>query len=607
MIDEKSCTAKPATASPLTSPARSRASEMQVPAPGRCRSNTLFGSRSLTTRLLKRPVAATAALLLFLQAASFQSGAALAAPPAEAVQQPPSIEFGELYNAVEMAGIFPDQKTFADAVPRAAPAEIMAAYNKQKGETGFDLKSFVAAHFTSPAHNTAGDESRGQQTVAAYIASMWEELERKPDQVEPYSSLLPLGLPYIVPGGRFSEIYYWDSYFTMLGLEQGGRHDLSVNMLRNIAALIDRHGHMPNGNRSYYLSRSEPPFFACMVELIARRDGDEILVDYLPALQAEYHYWMEGATKLAPGAAHRHVLRLADGTLLNRYWDDRDVPRDESYREDIETAKRARAQVKQAPRPAAEIYRDLRAAGETGWDFSSRWLADGKTLATIRTTSIAPVDLNTLVMHLERVLAKAYQVKGDQDAARRYEKFADDRAAAIRRLMWDADAGLFTDYLWRDNRRSQAFSAATVFPLYFGVATQRQADAVAVALRRDFLQLGGLGTTRVVSGQQWDRPNGWAPLQYLAIEGLNAYGHADLASEIARRWLDRNIAAYEATGLLVEKYNVEQTPAQHKSGGGGGGEYPLQIGFGWTNGVLAKLMAQYPAHTAEALRQHAAD
>ena len=125
-------------------------------------------------------------------------------------------------------------------------------------------------------------------------------LRREPDEIEPYSSLLPLGRPYIVPGGRFREIYYWDSYFTMLGLEQDGQHALARDMLQNFASLIDRYGHVPNGNRSYYLSRSQPPFFSSMVELIAARDGDKLFVDYLPELQAEYDYWMEGAENLAP-------------------------------------------------------------------------------------------------------------------------------------------------------------------------------------------------------------------------------------------------------------------------------------------------------------------
>jgi alpha,alpha-trehalase len=526
-------------------------------------------------------------LLLPLPAAAFSTD-----QPA-----PPSVEFGELYHAVEMAGLFPDQKTFADAIPNKPPAQVMADYERQKELPAFDLKSFVNQHFALPRHHFDVLRRRPDWTVKDYINNMWEVLRREPGDIEPYSSLLPLSRPYIVPGGRFSGIYYWDSYFTMLGLVQDGRLDLARSMLENIASLIDRYGHVPNGNRSYYLSRSQPPMFSSMVELIAAQDGEKIFVDYLPELQAEFDYWMDGAESLVPGSAYRHALRLPDGVLLNRYWDDRDSPRDESYREDVETAQRAN-------RPAAEVYRDLRAGAETGWDYSSRWLADGKDLATIRTTAIAPVDLNTLIVHLEETLAKAYRLKGDLSHAKGYMTLADNRRAAIQRLMWSPQTGFFADYLWREGRQSEVLSAATVFPLYFGVATPEQAHAMAISLRQKLLKPGGLATTLTESGQQWDQPNGWAPLQFLAIEGLEANGEHDLAGEIADRWLRTNIQGYADAGVLVEKYDVEREPSEQRgSGGGGGGEYLLQVGFGWTNGVLAKLMAKFPELTARAMHQ----
>jgi alpha,alpha-trehalase len=195
---------------------------------------------------------------------------------------PPSIEFGELYGAVQMSGLFSDQKTFADAIPDKPPSQIVADYQKQKQLPGFDLKAFIALHFATPEEHFEVYERRPNRSVSDYISDMWQVLRREPDESEPYSSLLPLGRPYIVPGGRFREIYYWDSYFTMLGLEQDGQHALARDMLQNFASLIDRYGHVPNGNRSYYLSRSQPPFFSSMVELIAARDGDKLFVDYLP-------------------------------------------------------------------------------------------------------------------------------------------------------------------------------------------------------------------------------------------------------------------------------------------------------------------------------------
>lgn len=508
---------------------------------------------------------------------------------------PPSIEFGKLFRAVQLAGVFPDQKTFADAVPLKPPAAVMADYDRQKRMPGFDLKAFVAGQFQRPRQFDVFKPEAGK-SIEAYISDAWDALQRQPDEIEPFSSLLPLPRPYVVPGGRFREIYYWDSFFVMVGLEQDGRGALARDMLANIASLIDRYGHMPNGNRSYYLSRSQPPFFCLMVELVAAHDGDEVLVKDLPELKAEYDYWMDGADALAPGSAYRHVLRLPDGVVLNRFWDDRAAPRDESFRQDVETARHTN-------RAAAEVYRDLRAGAESGWDFSSRWLADGQHLWTIRTTDIAPVDLNALMLHLERTLAKAFRLKGDAEAAQRYEAFAEKRGAAMQRLMWNAHGGFFADYLWREARQSGVLSAATVVPLYVGVATPEEAHAVAASLREKLLEPGGLSATTTATGQQWDRPNGWAPLQFLAIEGLIAYGERDLAREITARWMGKTMAGYAATGVLVEKYNVEQEGDGSGGGGGGGGEYPLQVGFGWTNGVLAKLMAEYPDLAVHTLQQ----
>lgn len=156
-------------------------------------------------------------------------------------------------------------------------------------------------------------------------------LTREPQDHIPWSSLLALPQSYIVPGGRFSETYYWDSYFTMLGLAESGREDLLKCMADNFARMIENYGHIPNGNRTYYLSRSQPPVFALMVELF-EEDGVRGARRYLDHLKMEYAFWMDGAESLIPNQAYRHVVRMPDGSLLNRYWDDRDTPRDESAR-----------------------------------------------------------------------------------------------------------------------------------------------------------------------------------------------------------------------------------------------------------------------------------
>ncbi len=506
------------------------------------------------------------------------------APQAAGQAETPSQLYGQLFEDVQMQRVFPDGKTFVDAIAKDAPAIIVQRYHEERQEPGFDLAAFVARNFAVQRPADSGYHSIPGQDVCSHIDSLWSVLARAPDRADPRSSLLPLSYPYVVPGGRFNEIYYWDSYFTMLGLEAGGRHDMALNMVRNFVSLITRYGHIPNGNRTYYLSRSQPPLFAAMVELIAddARDRGAIYAEFLGALSEEHAFWMDGADSLAPGSAHRHVVRLKDGTLLNRYWDDRDMPREESYREDVNTAKAA-------GRPPEEVYRDLRAAAESGWDFSSRWLEDGKTLSTIRTTELVPVDLNSFMVKLETTLAQAYTATRKPEKAAEFSARAELRKSAVRRYLWDADEGIFTDYLWREEKPSGTLTAATLAPLFFGVATSAQAERVAQVVRVRLLKPGGLATTTVSTGQQWDAPNAWAPLQWIAIEGLSDYGETALAETIAERWMRKVITAYRATGKLMEKYNAEDPSLVT-----GGGEYPMQDGFGWTNGVLRKLLALYP-------------
>ena len=244
-------------------------------------------------------------------------------------------------------------------------------------------------------------------------------------------------------------------------------------------------------------------------------------------------------------------------------------------------------------RPQAEVYRNLRAGAESGWDFSSRWLADGRTLGTIRTVDIIPVDLNCLLYQLEQTLARAYRVNGQPAEATQFAERATDRRRAIHRYLWNQQAGVFEDFAWPERRLTGQLSAATLYPLFTGIATSAQAADIANVVERRLLQPDGLAATTVRTGEQWDAPNGWAPLQWIAIDGLSRYGHTRLAGKIARRWIRENVAVYESTGKLVEKYDVSGDAAAR------GGEYPLQDGFGWTNGVLRRLLALYPSEAGE--------
>ena len=492
-------------------------------------------------------------------------------PAAARAQPTPRQLYPGLFEAVQLQQAYADGKTFVDALPKAPPATIVAAWEQQRRQPGFDLKAFVVRYFVPPAPTTDAYRSHPEAGIRAHLDTLWTVL-RRPAQATaaPYSSLLPLPHPYLVPGGRFREIYYWDSYFTMLGLREAGRLALVRAMTENFAYLIDRYGHVPNGNRTYYLTRSQPPFFALMVQLLAEAEGpgSAVLREFRPQLRREYAYW----------TSPPRAVPLAPGDTLSRYWDDSDQPREESYREDVEAARRS-------PQPPAAFYRHVRAAAASGWDFSSRWFAPGQGLPSIRTTRLVPVDLNCLLLTLEQTLAQAAHQAGDSLEAPRFRRRARARAAAIQRYCWDAKPGFFVDYDLDSQRPAAARTLAGVFPLAFGVATPQQAQQVARRLQTEFLRPGGLLTTPTASGEQWDAPNAWAPLQYLAITGLRRSGQPALADTVAHRWVRLNLRVFRQTGKLLEKYNVENTtlPA-------GGGEYPLQDGFGWTNGVLLKLL-----------------
>lgn len=512
-------------------------------------------------------------MLLSLTLASAQADDAPAAPP-----QSPDVLLGPLFNDVQSAKLFPDQKTFADAIPKGDPLMILADYRMQRNQRSFDLRHFVDVNFTLPEEKDKYVPPEGE-SLRAHIDGLWPVLTRTTDTAAKWDSLLPLPKPYVVPGGRFREVYYWDSYFTMLGLAESGHWDKIEDMVDNFAWEIDTWGHIPNGNRSYYLSRSQPPFFSLMVELLATHDGDAALKKYLPQMEKEHAYWMDGQDNLQAGQADKRVVKLADGTVLNRYWDDKDTPRPESWLDDVNTAK------SNPNRPATEIYRDLRSAAASGWDFSSRWMDDPQKLSTIRTTSIVPVDLNALMYKMEKIIAHASKAAGDDGKSSSYDAMAGTRQKAMEHYLWNDKEGWYADYDLKSHKVRNQLTAAALFPLYVNAASNDRASKMAAATESRLLKAGGIATTTVNSGQQWDSPNGWAPLQWVATEGLQNYGKDSIAMEVSWRFLTNVQHTYDREKKLVEKYDITSTGT-----GGGGGEYPLQDGFGWSNGVTLKML-----------------
>ncbi len=516
--------------------------------------------------------------------------------------------YGQLFQDVQLQKIFPDGKIFVDCTPKRNVKDIMYDYGMMKG-ANMDLKKFVTDNFDLPPAPPQLNYIQQEKDVSMHIKNLWGALKRKADFSSSLSefknplgnSLLPLPNTYIVPGGRFREIYYWDSYFTMLGLRESGEVEMIENMVKNFAYLINTYGHIPNGNRSYYLSRSQPPFFSMIVELLAGIKGASIYKTYLPAMEKEYAYWMDGADKIKKGAALKHLIMLDDGTLLNRYCDENSSPRPESYKEDYEVAEAAAHELAMrirvtSPEALKRILADkkavvnlnLRSGAESGWDFSSRWFADGKTIETIQTINIIPVDLNCLLYMLEMNISKAKKMTGFKNPAALYLQKANNRKAAILKYCWDNKSGFFYDYNAVNKRQNTEITAAGLFPLFVKIAGNTQAARVEANTKKYLLKDGGIVTTTQHTGQQWDAPNGWAPLQWVTVSGLKNYNKNETAKTIARRWLALNEKVYAATGKMMEKYNVEDLTKE-----AGGGEYKSQDGFGWTNGVYLALKKLY--------------
>jgi alpha,alpha-trehalase len=499
---------------------------------------------------------------------------------------PPAELYGQLFYDVQgNANIFADSKTFVDCVPLYNPKLIREKYSKLQDKSPASVKQFVGLNFSIPVQQKSLVTDSSQ--INMHIRTLWEKLGKPADNETP-GTLIPLPHPYIVPGGRFREVYYWDSFFTMLGLKTDEKYSLMQNMVDNFSFLIEQYGFIPNGNRTYYLGRSQPPFYALMIKLLADIKSDSIYFKYLPYLEKEYQFWMDGSQFLTTGEkkACRRIVRMPGGEILNRYWDDKNTARPESFREDKKTLQEAIETAGVAD--SMQLFRNIRAAAESGWDFSSRWLSKDQkgnyNLSSIHTTDIIPVDLNALIYYQEFLLSGIYDRLGETKKSRQFKEKYLSRKRAILNYCWDQDEGFFMDYDYVKEKRTDIYSLAAVYPLFFRIATGEQARLVAGKIEELFLKPGGVITTLNETGQQWDSPNGWAPLQWITIKGLEYYHENLLAGTIKERWLNLNKDVYKKTFKMMEKYNVVDLSKE-----GGGGEYPSQDGFGWTNGVFQNL------------------
>ena len=488
----------------------------------------------------------------------------------------------ELFSDMVKNSTYDDSKDLVDLIPTHKLSLIGRKYESERSLPGFNIDEFINRYFYNLPSKNGLLNGTYIQPIDKYITNLWSEL--KVTNRRSRGSLQMLPNSYIIPGGRFKEQFYWDSYFIMLGLAADHQWDMIDSLMKNFAYMIRKWGFIPTANRSYFLSRSQPPFYAQMVNLVAtKQNKSSVYITYLPYLIAEYKFWMRGKNLAAKSnnGSHRRVVNLAKDAYLNRYYDKYTTARPESFKEDNDMV----GKLPDEAQPQA--YLDLRAAAESGWDFSSRWFVDPYDISTIQTTKIVPIDLNCLLVILEQTIAKAYRIIRNYVAAQKYTKLAEKRIENIQTFCWDNKINFFVDYNFHTGQPSERITLAGIFALYAKVATEEQARKMVELIKTSFLKNGGLVTTLIDSGQQWDAPNGWAPLQWVAVQGLRNYGYSELADTIRQRWIESNKLVYEKHSKLFEKYNVENPQLWAT-----GGEYTLQDGFGWTNGVLKAFLAE---------------
>jgi alpha,alpha-trehalase len=458
-------------------------------------------------------------------------------------------------------------------------------------------------------------------SLDAYISDLWDVL-RRPGNVDG-RGMIQVPHDIFVPGERYIENYYWDALEIMRGLAIEGRWQDVRGIVGNGAHLIGVYGYIPNGTRDYFVGsekgngRSQSPVFAEMVELLAEHEGPEAIVEFLPAMQAELAFWMDGADRVASPDSrqdYRRVVRVPDGQggtiVLNRYYDDTPGPRPEGLCRDLETARLA---VEHLGADAEQVFLDLRAACESGWDFSSRWLADGRNLYTICTTSILPIDLQCNILKLQQMIAQGLELRatrtsGAQSYQDMYEAVLlrqqiEHRAQAIRNIFWDPKQRFFFDYNFRQEQLMPAWSLAAVNPLDIGVATAEQAASVLdhIGNETTFMQPGGLMASLHDTDEQWDGRNGWGPLHFRAARAAWRNNRPDLALTIRDRFMKSCEKTYQRLRLMVEKVDVRRPGYA-----GNEGEYPCQRGFGWTNGdykALKYFMFVWGARIAKVVEQ----
>ncbi|XP_005378328.1 PREDICTED: trehalase isoform X3 [Chinchilla lanigera] len=514
---------------------------------------------------------------------------------------------GELLHQVQMAKLYPDDKQFVDMSLSAAPDQVLqsfstlaAVYNHSIPKQ--QLQEFVQQYFQPVGQEllpwTPEDWKDSPQflqkisdpklrTWAEQLHQIWKKLGKKikPEVLSHPErfSLIYSEHPFIVPGGRFVEFYYWDSYWVMEGLLLSEMAETVRGMLQNFLDLVKTYGHIPNGGRIYYLQRSQPPLLTLMMDrYIAHTSNTTFLQDNIETLALELDFWTVNRTV--------SVNLGGESYILNRYYVPYGGPRPESYSKDEELANTLPEGQREA------LWAELKAGAESGWDFSSRWLVGSPNLdllSSIHTSKQVPVDLNAFLCQAEELMSSFYARLGDNVQAARYKSLRDQRLAAMQAVLWDEQKGAWFDYNLENGKKNFEFYPSNLSPLWAGCFSDPGVVDKALKYLQDSQILTyqyGIPSSVRNTGQQWDFPNGWAPLQDLVIRGL-AKSHSpqtqEVAFQLAQNWIRTNFDVYSQKLAMYEKYDISNGQP------GGGGEYEVQEGFGWTNGVALILMDHY--------------
>ncbi|XP_014246527.1 trehalase-like [Cimex lectularius] len=521
---------------------------------------------------------------------------------------------GDLLHTVQTLRIFPDQKTFVDLQLKYPEETVLNKFAALQDKNADTVKQFVSENFLNcttsenqceeldrwdPPDWTSNPSIINKITVKQYrqwavdLNNIWKELGRimnnKAKQHPEHTSLIYVPNGFIVPGGRFRELYYWDTFWIINGLLICDMETTAKGIIENLLSLVKQRGHVPNGSRVYYWERTQPPMLNLMVDSYYKRTKDEQFIkDNLELLDQEMQYFL----------TNRQVSVKKDGHEYSmfRYYAPSAGPRPESYYQDYTLASDLNTLEEKQ-----RLYTNLKSSAESGWDFSTRWFIKDKTnngtLIDVHTENIIPVDLNA-ILHKCFVLLSTWHktISKDDDKSHFYGNLANNLQKAIDNVLWNEKNSVWFDYDTLNNKQREYFYMSNFAPLWTKSYVRNKsnlAKGVVKYINKNALfdYFGGTPTSLVYSNEQWDYPNAWAPLQAFLIQGLERTDTAlgsTVASHFANVWLQSNYKGFIDERKMFEKYDATSFGKS-----GTGGEYEGQAGFGWTNGFVFELLEHY--------------